>query len=183
MPKKPAIQRENAAHTVGKRGQEHIAAAQRVERALFLLMPLDRDHPEGPRCGFSYTVTRDKLMAEFTVSDTTAERDLANAQGIIRDRVAATDFASLARLELQYLASRATERGEVGDWAVAKGAWEKLGRWAGLEGAGESGVLGKLTDAALNAAIENAVKERMLAMTDEQIAELQQQRAAKMEAK
>lgn len=186
MPRKPAKELNPAPVDGGKQGSEYVPAPQRVERALHLLMPVEAhvrreadgcemEVPFRPGCSYSYT--RDALMREFGVGETTAERDLANAYAIIRDRVSRTDWATMARVELASLAQRATVRGDVGDWSVAKGAWERLGKWAGLEDkADEISLAAKLTDAALDIAIKQAVTERIEAMPVEELEALVKRR-------
>jgi hypothetical protein len=163
--KKPQVTAPATAD-VGSHGQENalLTAPNRTFYALDLLMPQEEPY----RPGHSYSYVRAELISKFDVSDTTAERDIANAYEIIRKRVAATDYASLCRVELTHLAKRAAERGDVGDWSVAKGAWERLGKWAGLEQNDEDSLVKKLSDAALEVAIKSAAKEAMSSMSDEE---------------
>lgn len=155
-----------------------LSAPNRTFYALDLLMP--QSDPEY-RPGHSYSFVLKSLMATFGIGESQAERDIAKAYEIIRKRVANTDFATLVKVELTQLAKRAAERGDVGDWSVAKGAWERLGKWAGLEQADESSLAAKLTDAALEVAIKQAAKEAMASMSDEEfeaLAKARKERAA-----
>lgn len=121
------------------------------------------------RPGHSYSQVLKDLMSTFGISETQAERDIAKAYDIIRRRVANTDFATMVKTELTHLAKRAAERGDVGDWSVAKGAWERLGKWAGLEQGDEDSLAKKLTDSALEIAIKQAVAEQVKAMPVEEL--------------
>jgi hypothetical protein len=155
-----------ATPTGGSGGSENalLTAPNRTFYALDLLMP----QTEPYRPGHSYSFVLRDLMAKFGISETQAERDIAKAYEVIRKRVAATDYAALCRVELTHLAKRAAERGDVGDWSVAMGAWERLGKWAGLEQNDEDSLVKKLSDAALEVAIKSAAKDAMASMSDEE---------------
>lgn len=150
-----------------------LSAPNRTFYALDLLMPQEN------RAGHSYSQVLKALMSEFEISESQAERDIAKAYDIIRRRVANTDFATMVKVELARLAERAAERGDVGDWSVAKGAWERLGKWAGLEQGDEESLAKKLTDAALDIAIKQAMEERIAGMTDEEFEALAKRRKEK----
>lgn len=114
-------------------------------------------------------------MREFDIGETAAEGDLAKAYEVMRGEIAKTDYPTVIRSEMETLAKQAAQ---AGDWSAASATYARLGKWSGMEG-DESSLLGKLTDAALDAAIKNAVASEIENMPDDKLAELLAKRKAK----
>lgn len=153
----------------------HVPVPQRVVRALELIRPKLKSG-RLIRPGLSYNRARDRLMREFDISDTTAERDMAAAYGIVKGEIERTDYPSVVRAEMEMLAKLAVHRGGKGDYAVARAALSQLGKWSGMEDGDEDSLVKKLSDAALEVAIKSAAKEAMASMSDEEFEALAKQR-------
>ena len=149
-----------------------LAHPQRLAFALTLVAP-------ARGAAKRWTEARDLIMAKWGVCETQAALDIRRAYASIQERVTA-DMPTLAarvrdRLEAVALAAEAD-----GDWAAASGALHKLGKLSGMEeGSSEDSLVKKLGDAALDAALRQAIAERMENMSEAEFADLQERRAAK----
>jgi hypothetical protein len=184
MPRKPAIEETLPDHSRGKAGSVYVPVPHRVQRALDLLRPKRQRGKEGEvrkyRPGYNYNEVKSRLMREFDIGETAAEGDLAKAYEVLRAEIAKTDYPTTIRTEMEALARQASQ---AGDHASAGAAWARLGKWSGMEGDGEAGTLGKLADAALEAAIKQAVESEVVGMDEERFAALVAKRAEKAGAK
>jgi hypothetical protein len=148
-------------------------APTRLDRALYLLTPRRDGDKVIPGC--SYVEAQEALAREFGIHKSTAADDLRRAYDVVRDRIAATDYPSVIRSEMETIARGAAANG---DNATASITWYRLGRFAGMEES-EDSLVKKLSDAALEAAIKQAVAEKIEGMSEAEFADLQQRRAAK----
>lgn len=138
-------------------------APHRLTRALQLLTP-----SEG-QPGKAYAEAQHALVREFGIAMSTAAEDLRRAYEVIRARLQATDLPSVIRTEMEALARDAHANGDRG---VASVTWFRLGRLSGMTDESESSLVQKLSDAALDAAIGQAVAERIERMDESQLEEL-----------
>lgn len=118
-------------------------------------------------------------MAKWGVCETQAALDIRRAYASIQERVT-TDMPTLAARVRDRLEAVALSAEADGDWAAAAGALHKLGKLSGMEeGGNEDSLVKKLGDAALDAAINQAVAAKIEAMSEAEFADLQARRAAK----
>lgn len=105
--------------------------------------------------------------------------DLRRAYDVVRERIAATDYPTIIRNEMEAIARTAAADG---DKATASITWYRLGRFAGMEES-EDSLVKKLSDAALEAAIKQAAAATVEGMSEAEFEDLKQRRAAKAGAK
>lgn len=151
---------------------EDAGAPHRVTRAVELLTP------RLTKPSMRYVEAQETLCKEFRISPRTAAHDLAKAYVVLKDRLAATDVATVVRTELEGLARRAEFKG---DEATAVNAWARLAKLAGLE-VTEVTVTHKLSDAELTAAIDAEIARRLETMPDDEFGRLMERRVLRKAA-
>ena len=132
--------------------------------------------PRPGKPSLAYVEAQEALCLEFSISMSTAALDLKKAYAVIRDRLEAMDLGSTIKTEMESLARESRAKG---DNHGASLTWFRLGKLAGLGEDNEESLVAKLGPAALDAAIRQAVAERVENMSEAEFADLQERRAAK----
>lgn len=153
-------------------GEDRLALPQRLAFALSLVSP-------ATGAAKRWTEARDLIMERWGIGERQAALDIRRAYLAIQERVNA-DMPTLAARVRDRLEAVALAAEEHGDWAAAAGALHKLGKLSGMEeGASEDSLVKKLSDAALEAAIRQAVAERVERLSDAEFEDLAKRRAAR----
>lgn len=132
--------------------------------------------PRQGKPSLCYVEAQEALCKEFGIAMSTAATDLKKAYAVIKDRLEAMDLGSTIKTEMESIAREARAKG---DNHGASLTWFRLGKLAGLGEDNEDSLVKKLGDAALDAAINQAVAARIEAMSEAEFADLQARRAAK----
>lgn len=169
-PKKPAKKSSPKAPDVATCRQvsetvSQVTAPHRIAYAVDLLTPR-----EG-RPSLRYVDARRAQAEAFGVDERTADRDLAKAYQVIRERLDAVDISATVRMETETIARRSI------DDRVRLDAWKYLGKLGGLE-SNDITVTHKLADADLDAAIQSAVDAEVERLPIERLEALLEKRRA-----